>query len=197
MCVLREKRLVNNTTAATFMKNLFTFFFACVVANVALAQSTKANPTPFGLEISKSTCADAKNRFGDVNSQFIGGDLLLKVSNPAAHYDGATELMVRCSQDIVIAIQLTASKGGMGNTSAKEAYSSLTKKYKLVGGGPMPSVGNGYAKFVAGNTVIEEDSPHMSFEFTVAYYDKSFYELLNASSREESKKKQSKKQSSL
>jgi hypothetical protein len=97
----------------------------------------------------------------------------------------------------VIAVQLKASKGGMGNTSAREAYINLSKKYKLQAGGPMPSVGNGYAKFLAGNTVIEEESPHMSFDFTVTYFDKSFYELLNSSSKEEERQKQSKKQSSL
>ena len=71
------------------------------------------------------------------------------------------------------------------------------KKYRLVAGGSMPELGNGYARFAAGNSIIEQDSPHLSFVFTVTYYEKSFYDSVVASNKKKDKKVRDNKESSL
>jgi hypothetical protein len=85
----------------------------------------------------------------------------------------------------------------MGNNSSREIYSTLKSKYKLVDGGPMPSVGNGYARFSAGTSIIEQDAPHMSFEFTLTYYEKGFYDSIVASNAKEKQQAKERKQAAL
>jgi hypothetical protein len=85
----------------------------------------------------------------------------------------------------------------MGNGGSRDVYSNLSKKYKLVAGGAMPQLGNGYARFAAGNSVIEQDSPHLSFVFTLTYYKKSFYDSIVASNKNKDKKTREKKEASL
>jgi hypothetical protein len=85
----------------------------------------------------------------------------------------------------------------MGSEGSRGVYANLSKKYKLVAGGPMPQLGNGYARFAAGNSIIEQDAPHLSFEFTLTYYEKSFYDSIVASNKDKEKKSSEKKQSSL
>jgi hypothetical protein len=61
----------------------------------------------------------------------------------------------------------------------------------------MPQLGNGYARFQSGNSVIEEDAPHLGFEFTLTYYEKALYDGIVASNNAKAKKANDKKQSSL
>ena len=85
----------------------------------------------------------------------------------------------------------------MESRASREAFATLKSKYKLVSGGPMPSLGNGYARFAAGKSVIEQDAPHLSFEFTITYMEKSFYEELMKNNQKQKNDTASRKQSSL
>ncbi len=161
------------------------------------AQPVGQNASPFGLEIGVATCNAARAKIGALSEKKVGDDTLLYPDNPSSLYEGARSAMVRCSNNLVIAVQFQASKGGMSSEASREVYAGLSKKYKLVAGGPMPSLGNGYARFSSGNSVIEEDAPHMSFEFTVTYYEKGFYDGIVASNKAEAKKSKEGKQSSL
>ncbi|MEO8121610.1 MAG: hypothetical protein ABI606_20075, partial [Rhodoferax sp.] len=126
-----------------------------------------------------------------------GTDVLLASKNPSELYEGASEATVRCSNNLVTAVQFKASKGGMGAESSRAVYSGLSRKYKLVSGGPMPQLGDGYARLTSGNSIIEQSAPHLSFEFTVTYYEKSFYDSIVASNKASSKKSSERKQSAL
>ena len=168
----------------------------CMALPVASAGTP--NAAPFGLEIGVASCAAAREKLGRVEERQLGGtDVLLTVAAPAALYEGATEVVVRCSDNIVIAVQIEASKGGMGNAGSRAAYANLSKKYQRVAGGDMPELGSGYARFAAGNAMIEQDAPHMRFEFTVTYYKKSFYDCIVASRREKDKQSRDKQASAL
>jgi hypothetical protein len=135
---------------------------------------------------------------GRVEESKLGGaDVLLTAADPSALYDGASKAVVRCGDGKVTAVQIEASKGGMSSEGSRGVYANLSKKYKLVAGGPMPQLGNGYARFAAGNSIIEQDAPHLSFEFTLTYYEKSFYDSIVASNKDKEKKSSEKKQSSL
>ena len=155
------------------------------------------NATPLGLEIGVATCATARQKLGHAKENPLGSDTWLETSDTDQLYPGATKVAVRCSSDRVIAVQIEASKGGMGNEGSRQAYNTLAGKYKRVAGGPMPSLGNGYARFVAGNTVIEQSAPHLSFEFTITYFEEGFYEALNASSDADRRRQDNKKSSAL
>ena len=162
------------------------------------AQAAAAgNATPLGLEIGVATCAAARQKLGHAEEKPLGADTWLETSEAEQFYPDATKVAVRCSGGRVIAVQIEASKGGMGNEGSRQAYNTLAGKYKRVAGGPMPSLGNGYARFVAGNTVIEQSAPHLSFEFTITYFEKGFYEALNASNDADRRRQDNKKSSAL
>lgn len=167
---------------------------AAIFASVP-AQAQGGNPTPFGLELGSTSCDAARAKLASKQEKKLGdSDVLVFASNPGGLYPGASSVFARCSENKVIAVQMEASKGGMGNTAAREAFTALNRKYKLVDGKPMPSMGDGYARFVAGNSVIEQSAPHLSFEYTLTFYSKGFYDLLAS---ENQKKEQQQKQAKV
>lgn len=159
--------------------------------------SSAANPSPFGLEIGVATCAAARAKLKASTERKIGDDIWIETANGEDLYPGASTVAARCSNDKVIVVQVTASKGGMGNDAAQQAYSTLSSKYKRTDGGPMPSVGNGFARFTSGDVVIEQSAPHMSFDFNVTYMQRSFYNMLKSANEEERKNTNNKKSSAL
>lgn len=172
--------------------------------NVTMAQAVKAssaptaNAAPFGLEVGMATCDAVRAKFNRPSEKKLeGGDVWLEASNREQLYPGASSLGARCSGNKLIAVQIEASKGGMENEGSREVFATLKSKYKLVSGGPMPSLGDGYARFVAGNTVIEQTAPHLSFVFSVTYFEKSFYDGIVAANQKEQQQTKTKKQSSL
>lgn len=191
-----ERNSMKSTTSKVFKINATALTLALISVSASAAPS--ANAIPFGLEIGVATCDAARAKLGQAKEENIGGtEVLLTAVDPSALYEGASKAFVRCRGGKVIAVQIEASKGGMGSQGSRGVYANLSKKYKLVAGGPMPQLGDGYARFVAGNSVIEQFSPHLSFEFTLFYYEKSLYESIVASIKDKEKKSVEKKQSSL
>lgn len=128
----------------------------------SLAQTGKAGPNaaPFGLEIGRANCDEAQSKLGEASKKVLGGgDLWLDAKSPSTLYPGANKIGLRCSNNQVIALQITIPKAGLGNEEAQEAFAQLKKKYKLVQGRAMPSLGDGYARFVAASSVIEQSAP--------------------------------------
>lgn len=182
------------------MKKQALHILTSAVLLAATATAFAAAPSgasPLGLAIGAATCGQARQALQKSTEKAVGQDTLLTASDPGALYPGAGEVVVRCSGDAVIALQMKLPKGGMNAENSREVYAGLNKKYKQVAGGAMPTLGNGYARFAAGNTVIEQDAPHLSFEFTVTYYAKSYYDQLQANARKEEQERQRKKQSGL
>ena len=162
------------------------------------AAASSPGAAPFGLAVGSASCDAVRTRFGRSDEKDLGGgDLWLEARGPEQLYPGATKVAARCSEGKVIAIVVEASKGGMGADAAREVYATLSSKYRLVAGGPMPALGDGYARFVAGNTVVEQTSPHLSFEFKVTYLSKAFYDELQADGKRERDQAQQKKRSTL
>lgn len=187
---------MKSSTSKAF--NINATALALAFVSVSASSASPSNAAPFGLEIGVATCEAARAKLGRVEETKVGGsDVLLIAKDPSALYDGASKARVRCSEGHVIVVQIEASKGGMGSEGARGVYANLGKKYKLIAGGPMPQLGNGYARFSAGNSIIEQEAPHLSFEFTLTYYEKSFYENIIVSIKNKEKKADDKKESSL
>ena len=173
---------------------------ATALASAAPSQAAPpvASAAPFGLELGSATCDALKARLGTAQERSLGdGDVWVEAPNAGQLYPGASKVAGRCRVGKVIALQVEASKGGMGAEGAREAFTTLRSKYKLASGGPMPSLGDGYARFTHGNSVIEQSSPHLSFEFTIAYYTRDFYDSLVAANRRSENATVEKKRSAL
>lgn len=157
----------------------FISILALMVACVSgAAHATTQTAAPFGIAIGGS-CEQAQATLGPVTKTEIDGGATYHAKNPGALYVGATQLFVRCSGNEVIAIQFEAPKG-FRNPAARSAYQTLAKSYKKVHGSAIPELGNGYARFVKGPSVIEISASHMEFDFTVTYYSKAFYDSIIA-----------------
>jgi len=158
---------------------------------VGVVHAGDSGATPFGIEIGGS-CDHALTKLGETTSKKVegeGGDLVHYAVKPGALFVGAKELSVHCSVGMVTSLQLVAPKGG-GNHSAKDAYATLSKLYKRIEGGPIPSVGNGYALFRKGDSIIEMSAPHLRSDFKLTYFMKEVYDhYVDIIQKEEQEKK--------
>lgn len=68
-------------------------------------------------------------------------------------------------------------------------YTSLKSKYTLINA-QVPFVGNRYAEFVSGDSIIILDAPHMSFDMTLLYAKKSFWQTVEEAQKKEKANKQ-------
>jgi hypothetical protein len=162
------------------------------------SSSVRPAAAPFGLALGSASCDALKAKFGTFAERTLDdGDFWVDARAPDQLFPGASKVAGRCSKGHLIAVQVEASKGGIGAEGAREAFAALNAKYKLVAGAPMPSLGDGYARFSAGDSVIEQSSPHLSFTFTVTYYTKVFYDALVASRQRDQDSTARKKRSSL
>lgn len=171
--------------------------FAAAETNLK-TQKPEQIAAPFGLEIGRATCAEAQLKLGETSTRALGSnDVLLEAKNASALFPGANKVTVRCSRDRVMALQIRAPKGGMDNEGAKDAFSQLRNKYKFVGGNAMNSLSNGYARFKAANSVIEQEAPHLSFDFTLTYFEPVFYEQLVSENTKAAKESNDKKRAAF
>jgi hypothetical protein len=139
--------------------------------------------TPWGIEIG-GACQTGLAKLGAVKQKSLGErDTLYVAEDNNTLYQGAKEVTLRCKDDKIIALQLVAPKEGMGNPAARAAYQALAKNYKRVAGGPIPQLGDGYARFVKGNSVIEISAPHLDFDFTLTYLTQGFYNQIVANNK--------------
>ena len=72
-----------------------------------------------------------------------------------------------------------------------EMHKQLRKKYKVVKT-KIPFVGDSYDHYKDGKTLIELDAPHLSFDMTLTYMQKSFKDayLSGLKKQNEAKKKE-------
>ena len=183
-------------------KNAVVVAMAVILASLANAAPTSTpRAQPFGISIGMTTCQQASKTLGGKieNESDSGGVVQVEAADANALYPGAESVKVECfaADQPVVRLTLTASKGGMGNSGGQEAYRNLANKYKLTAGSPIPSLGNGYARFSAGDSVIEIKSPHLAFEFTVFYLTSDLYKKLTTNSEAKDQQDAAKKRGSL
>lgn len=184
------------------MKRLFPAHFPalCTVAlslTIGLgsthAKSEADTAAPWGIGIG-GACQAGLAKMGATQQRTLeGGDTLHVAQGSNTLYPGAKEMSLRCSQGKVIALQLVAPKEGMGNPAARAAYQALAQHYKKVAGGPIPQLGDGYARFVKGASVIEIEARHLDFDFTVTYLSQTFYDAIVQSNQKRAQERQAKR----
>lgn len=129
-----------------------------------------ADPSPFGLEIGKSTIDIMKEKY---TSNYIGNYNLTQ----GEVYDlDPTELGIDGMQSARVIYDKNGKLMAVFTTFPKGKFQYLfgqmKSKYKLVSSN-IPFVGDTSAKFTNGNTEIQLVAPHMSFEMEMNYVDKN------------------------
>lgn len=164
------------------MKTILLQALAALTTATAFATANAATPTPLGMTIGATSCADAMKRIGATKLDGKApGQGLAESNSPSDVYSGATSILVVCGDGKLAAVILELAKGGLGNPAAREAYGTLSSKYKRVAGGAVPTVGDGYARFESDGVVVELKAPHMSFEFVLTYAGKDLWEGMQRS----------------
>lgn len=151
------------------MRNKLTSLLAllCMAfSNFALATSA----APFGQELGVASYAQVKQQVGGKTSlsnagtnKFSGGKML-QGDGSGLGIDGLSEVtFIFDRADKLAAVLMTLPK-----ESFKPTLKALSAKYALVSS-EVPFVGNASAKLQQGDSLIEMNAPHLSFEMSVSY----------------------------
>lgn len=171
------------------MEKIIIALFTLLISNVALA-----DPTVFGLTISKTKVEDLKNKYSVTytgQNKFSNGDMY-DIATGQIGFDGLNSCTVIFSKEGVLIAVLT----GFPKSKFDYLKSSLSNKYQLVSQ-KIPFVGDKSAKYRDGNTEIDLNAPHMSFELTMNYIHTDLLRAFNNQSIIEQRAKEKKESSML
>lgn len=155
-----------------------------------VANCAYADATVLGLKMGEATIADVKAKYSvranGINSWTKGEMYQISTSDiPIDDLKSATAIFDANGK--LVCVGLVMSKGGF-NSRFKEMHEQLKKKYKVVKT-KIPHVGDTYAHYKDGKTVIELDAPHMSFDMTLTYMQQSFKQAVDSGVEQEQKAK--------
>jgi hypothetical protein len=139
------------------------------ISNVAFA----ANAAPLGLELGVATYAQVKQQVGgktslsDAGTNKYSGGKMLQGNGDGLGIEGLSEItFIFDASDKLAAVLMTLPKDSFPKT-----LSALSGKYKLIEK-QVPFVGNASARLQQGDSIIEMNAPHLSFEMSVSYMTK-------------------------
>lgn len=151
------------------MRNKLVYLFAllCMAfSNLVFA----GNAAPLGLELNVATYAQVKQQLGgktslsDAGTNKYSGGRMVESNGDGLGIDGLSSVtFIFDKADKLAAVLMTLPKDSFAKT-----LSALSGKYKLLEK-QVPFVGNASAKLQQGETIIELNAPHMSFQMTVMY----------------------------
>lgn len=154
---------------------------------VAVPGLALADPAPFGLELGKTTVAEAKAKYRieETGTNKYSNGPMFDVPTSQIEFDGLQGLTVIFdTKEVLVGVLATLPKGKF-----KELHQTLSGKYRVVSQN-IPFVGDSSAKYVDGTTEITLNSPHMSFQMSMNYIRK---ELADAFARQSAAEAQEKK----
>jgi hypothetical protein len=145
------------------------------------------DPAPLGLELGKATVKDARKKY---SLQNLGKDKytlgpMFRIPVSQVNIDDLTDVMLVFDRKGV----LQAVALAFPDYKFEEIYRTLRKKYRLVKS-ENSLVGDKYAEFEDGNSVIVLESGNLGFITTVIYARKEFLKVVSEiEEREEREKK--------
>ncbi len=148
-----------------------------IIASLLFLAATTvfAEPAPFGLEIGKATVADAEKMYriekiGVSKDNFTS----YRVAVNQVNFDGLKELLLEFNEKGVLKIVYAK----LPNSQFKSLHESLAKKYKVVKQ-EIPFVGDSFAEYFNGSTIIVLSAPHLSFEMLLYYIPEDMQVAIN------------------
>jgi hypothetical protein len=150
-------------------------------SNKQRLQPSVANP--FGISIGMTTCSLAQ---AFLSSQVIAPtsseeqqEVVVTVRDPERLYPKATDIEAICNEiDSAVHTLNVGVADDTENSGAREAFKVLAGKYRRVEGSPIPTKGNGYARFAASGAAIELKVWGNGKDFLIIYTDSQLFERL-------------------
>lgn len=172
------------------MKSLFR-----LVAVLLLSISSSvwaANAAPLGFELGVATLSQvqqglsSKTRLAETGTNKYTGGKMLSGTGAGLDVDGLKEITFIFDQNNALAgVTMSLSKGnGMNNEGFKKLSKTLASKYKQVEKRD-PFVGDCYARYVQGDSVVILNVPHMGFDMGLSYLTKGLLADFNKQSVQE------------
>lgn len=152
------------------------------------------NAAPLGVEIGFANVQGLKEKVGSVTSlkekgiNSYSGGTMFESNGEGLGVEGLSNVLFIFDKNSVLAgVIMTLPKG------AKDTFATLSKKYQTVDNKIDNFMNYGYARLSKGESLIEIDSPHLSFTMEVRYLTKQLMTDFNQQSAEqEARKKQEK-----
>jgi hypothetical protein len=170
-------------------KHFITFSLFIITCSISFSE-----PSPFGMEINKSTYEEIRNKYSGTNcgiNKYSNGKMY-KINCCQIEVDGIKEIVaIFDKNDKLMAITAVFNK-----TEYNSLVNSLSNKYQLMFKKDA-FVGSKVSRFQSDNTLIEIKAPHMSFSLTLAYMHKSFEELFLYQVNKDFKQKKQKEKNLL
>ena len=166
-----------------------------VAAVVAMAaQMAWAAPAPFGLEIGKATVRDLKAAYPvqSAGTNTYSGGEMYRIDASRIDFEGLQGVLAIFGKDGTLqAVTATLDKNRFDavNQGLAGKYKSVSKK--------LPFVGDKRVVYVDGQTEIELDAPHMSFEMVMTYATKSLIKAFRSQSSQAAQQKKRNEASQL
>ncbi|NPA40771.1 MAG: hypothetical protein GXO18_00650 [Aquificae bacterium] len=165
-----------------------------LLALILTAGIVFADPAPLGLELGKATVKDAKKLYRlkekGINKYSLGPMFTVPISQ--TNIEGlkeATLIFDERGKLVAVILEFPKSKWN-------DVYKALRKKYRLIKS-KIPFVGDRYAEFKDGKTLIMLDAPHLSFDMSLVYARKEFLDAYDRITEQERKRKESQLQKGL
>ena len=167
---------------------------AACFGSVALAQ----NASPLGLEVGVATLSQVQKQIGSqtelnsIGTNKYSGGKMLEADAGGLNVDGVKNVIfIFDPSDVLVGVLVTMPK------DPKSLVAMFSSKYKLVNNRVDNFMNNGTAQFTKGDTVIDIDAPHLSFDMEVRYLSKRLREAFMKQSDAEAASKQKRKADSL
>ena len=160
--------------------------WALTAALTLSATLSWAAPAPFGLEIGKATVADVKAAYPvqSAGTNAYSGGEMYQIDVSRIEFDGLKAVLAIFGKDG----SLQAVSATLDKNRFDAVNQSLAGKYKVVSK-QLPFVGDKRVVYADGQTEIELNAPHMSFQMEMVYATKS---LLKAFKQQRSDDKKNK-----
>ncbi|HAA83658.1 MULTISPECIES: hypothetical protein [Thermodesulfobacterium] len=157
------------------------------------------DPSPLGLTLGKATISDLKNKYSAVKkgiNAYSNGEMY-EIDTSKTDVEGLNSATaIFDERGLLVAVIMKFPKGKFGEHYYywDKVFKSLRGKYKLVKS-RVPFVGDRYAEFISGNSIIILDAPHLSFTMTLIYAKKDFWnKVLQTEQKEQQRKRKTMEQ---
>lgn len=177
------------------MRKLVFGFLVFLASQTAFAAG---NATPFGVEVGTASVTEVQKQIGSQvrlrpsgTNQYTGGKMF-EADGSGLDVEGVYKVtFIFDSGDVLAGVLVSMQK------DPKSLAKTFAGKYQTVSNRIDNFMNYGYAKFQKGDSVIEIDSPHLSFEMEVRYVTKKFMASYLQQSATDDASKQKRKANSL
>lgn len=167
-----------------------------VIFGILLSASSVAiaDPSPFGLELGKTTVSEAKGKYRitEAGTNKYSNGPMFNVPTGQIEFEGLKGLTLIFDEGgTLVGVLATLPKAKFNSI-----HQTLSGKYRVISQN-IPFVGDSSARYVDGATQITLDAPHMSFEMSMNYIRKDLADAFAAQSAADAEAKKRAEDSQL